>query len=128
MNPKVLDKSFQHGRLSKANQFALAASIFFDDAMRSTDLADTYVTLAIHSGIAAADVICARELGEYSATSSHRDAVALLKRANTMAAEQLSRLLELKSKAGYGHRAVTEAETRIAERAHKKLLEIALLS
>jgi hypothetical protein len=52
MNPKVLDKSFQHGRLSKANQFALAASIFFDDAMRSTDLADTYVTLAIHSGIA----------------------------------------------------------------------------
>ncbi|MBK5238798.1 MAG: hypothetical protein JJE28_06780 [Actinomycetales bacterium] len=128
MTPKVTDTSFRIGRLKKANQFAEAASVFFDEALGSANLGDTYVTLAIHCGIAASDVICAAKLGEYSAADSHSAAVAMLKKANPAAAVLLSRLLELKTKAGYGHRPVSAADIRKAEGAHKKLLHLAELA
>lgn len=125
MNPKIVDSTFKNGRLLKAREFAATASALFDDATRNSDHGDAYVTMAIHSGIASSDVICAAKLGEYSAADSHSAAVALLKKANPEAASLLSKLLTLKTKSAYGHRAVTAAEVRSAESTHKKLLDIA---
>ena len=125
MNPKIVDSAFKNGRLLKAREFASTASVLFDDATRNSDHGDAYVTMAIHSGIATSDVICAAKLGEYSAADSHSAAVALLKKANPEAASLLSKLLSLKTKSAYGHRAVTAAEVRSAESTHKKLLDMA---
>lgn len=125
MNPKIVDSAFRHGRLRKAREFAATASVLFDDATRNSEHGDAYVTMAIHSGIASSDVICAAKLGEYSATESHAAAVALVKKASPDAAVLLSKLLSLKTKSAYGHRAVTATEVRSAESAHKKLLEMA---
>ena len=125
MNPKIVDSAFKNGRLLKAREFAATASVLSDDATRNSDHGDAYVTMAIHSGIASSDVICAAKLGEYSAADSHSAAVALLKKTNPEATSLLSKLLSLKTKSAYGHRAVTAAEVRSAESTHKKLLDIA---
>lgn len=125
MSPKVVDDSFRRGRLVKAREFAETAAVLFDEATRNSEHGDAYVSLAILSGIASSDVICAAKLGEYSAAESHLAAVTLLKKAHAEAAALLSKLLNMKTKSAYGHRAVTAAEIRSAESAHIKLLEIA---
>ncbi|MDH6531803.1 hypothetical protein M2119_000040 [Aurantimicrobium minutum] len=125
MNPQVVDPTFKIGRLQKAREFAETAAVLFDDATRNSDHGDVYVTMAIHSGIASSDVICATKLGEYSAADSHAAAVALLKKADSTAASLLSKLLNMKTKSAYGHRAVNGSEVRTAESAHKKLLALA---
>lgn len=125
MNPRVTDSTYGSGRLRKALEFAQAASIFFDDTDSSAELRDAYVTLAIHSGIASSDVICAKRLGEYSAGDSHHAAIAMLKRAEPHAALSLSRLLDLKTKAGYGHNSVSARDVKMAHSSHLSLLEIA---
>jgi hypothetical protein len=125
VNPQVVDNAFARGRLAKAREFAVSASVLFNDATRNSDHGDAFVTMAIHSGIASSDVICAPKLKEYSSGESHTAAVALLKKANPVAASLLSKLLSLKTKSAYGHRAVSAAEVRTAESAHKKLLAIA---
>ena len=43
------------------------------------DLADAYVTLCVHAGIAAADVICCTALGKHATGDDHNHAVALLR-------------------------------------------------
>ena len=48
-------------------------------------MADTAVTLYVHAGIAAADVICAVSLGMYAQGDSHQDAVKLLASADAAA-------------------------------------------
>lgn len=125
MNPAVIDPTFANGRLQKAHEFAEAAAVLFDDATRNSEHGDVYVTLAVHSGIASSDVICATKLAEYSSADSHAAAVTLLKKANPEAAALLSKLLNMKTKSAYGHRAVNASEVRSAESAHKKLLTIA---
>lgn len=125
MNPKVVDSAFTRGRLLKAREFAETAALLFDDAARNSEHGDAYVTLAIHSGIASSDVVCATKLGEYSAAESHAVAVALLKKASPDAAALLSKLLSLKTKSGYGYRSVSATEVRTAASCHKKLLELA---
>ena len=52
-------------------------------------------------------------------------AVRLLGKADRDAAKNLARLLRIKTKAGYGHDAVSNNDVQTAERAHKKLLESA---
>jgi hypothetical protein len=125
MNPQVVDPTFTTGRLHKARDFAEAAALLFDEATRNSEHGDVYVTMAIHSGIASSDVICATKLGEYSSADSHGVAVTLLKKAHPEAAALLSKLLNMKTKSAYGHRAVNATEVRAAESAHKKLLAFA---
>lgn len=50
----------------KAMQFLDAAETVETLADDSNDVADAYVTLCVHAGIAAADVICCKRLGEHS--------------------------------------------------------------
>jgi hypothetical protein len=111
--------------MAKARQFADAAALFYDDTTGSADLPDAYVTTAVHSGIAAADVVCIRRLGAYQASGAHQEAVALLKRADADASKHLSRLLSLKSKAGYSANPASRADVDAARRAHLALLEAA---
>ena len=123
MNPRVTDSTYREGRLRKAREFAQAASLFIDDTSESVELRDAYVTLAVHSGIASGDVICANMLGEYSAGDSHNTAASLLERADPKAGRLLARLLGLKTKAGYGHNAVSNREVRTAYTSHVELLD-----
>ncbi len=125
MTPTVRDPTFLRGRMKKARQFADAASLFVEDARTSGELSDAYVTLAIHSGIAAADVICVARTGQYSGGDSHSEAVALLKGADQTASKHLARLLTMKASAGYSHRPATKDDVRKAERAHGALLDLA---
>ena len=53
--------------MAKARQFVEAAETVEALADDANDVADAYVTLCVHAGIAAADVICCRRLGEHKA-------------------------------------------------------------
>ena len=111
--------------MSKANQFAQVADMARALADEADDIADAYVTLAVHAGIAAADVICCARLGEHAQGQDHHDAVALLKRANPTAARHLDTLLGLKTQAGYSHSPVSTTDVVRAERALRALMETA---
>lgn len=99
--------------------------MLYDGARGTADLPDAYVTQAVHSGIASADTICIRRLGEYSATGAHDEAVALLGKADKGLAKHLVRLLGLKTKAGYSTNHVSGADVEAARRAHLSLLAAA---
>lgn len=57
------DERIIAGRLRKAEQFLAAAEAIRDLADDEIEVGDAFVTLCIHSGIAASDVICCHELG-----------------------------------------------------------------
>lgn len=116
------------GRMRKAEQFADAAETIREFADDEADVGDAYVTLLIHAGVAAADVVCCQELGEHALGESHTEAVALLRRVRRDGADlanALSTLLASKTRAGYGHQPVAkDARTRCG-RAAEKLLRAA---
>jgi hypothetical protein len=60
MTPQLrkCDESTIAGRLAKAEQFLEGAEIIREFAADEQDIADAYVTLCVHCGVAAADVIC----------------------------------------------------------------------
>lgn len=110
------------GRLVKAQQF-LAAAELIEDAV-SNETADAYVTLCVHAGIAAADVICCARIGRHAQGDNHAAATALLKKANAAdSAKRLEVLLSMKSKAGYAHLPSSATDVKRAGRAAKSLLE-----
>ena len=80
------------GRLAKARQFLLAAdpiASVIDDAA----IADAYVTLCVHAGIAAADVLCCAKLDTYHDGKNHHEAIALVARVDKVAERNLRALL-----------------------------------
>jgi hypothetical protein len=105
---KKCTPEIQIGRLNKAEQFLRAAEIIstsIDDSL----LADAYVTLCVHAGIAASDAICCARLGEHSVGSDHRSAVALLAQIDEVSSSHLKVLLDMKGHAGYSeHQASSE--------------------
>jgi acetyl-CoA carboxylase carboxyltransferase component len=111
------------GRLRKAERFMDAAGVIHELADTDEDAADAYVTLCVHAGIAASDVICCTSLGGHAQGESHSDAVDLLKDADVDASRYLRALLGLKTKSGYSHMPVTPAEARRAGRAATSLVE-----
>ncbi|MFN3866523.1 MAG: hypothetical protein ACK4MD_07395 [Demequina sp.] len=123
--PRAASQGELEGRWAKARQFADVCDLIEHDASVDGDLVDAYVTLAVHSGIASADVICISALGAYWANGNHDQAVTLLARADAKAANHLRRLLALKTKAGYSHRPASAADVKTAAAAHQTLLEIA---
>ncbi len=110
------------GRLAKAEQFLTAAELLDDEAR---ELTDAYVTLCVHAGIAAADVICCARLGEHSRGEDHAGAVELLARVDKALANTLSALLGIKTKAGYSSLTVSRSETKRAGRAAETLITAA---
>lgn len=120
-NTKRCTKSTQAGRLAKAAQFHLAAetlAMTIDDQ----DIADAYVTLCVHAGIAAADAICCARLGEHAHGDDHQGAVALLQKADRAAAKHLKVLLDLKTRSGYSAIATSTTDQKRAGRAAAALL------
>lgn len=89
------------------------------------DLVDATVTLYVHAGIAAADVLCCARLGQHAQGQDHGEAVALLAKVDRDAANRLSRLLKLKTKAGYSADATSDTDARSAARCAAHLVEAA---
>jgi hypothetical protein len=125
------EDSIATGRLRKATQFFDAAADVADLADDQDQVRDAVVTLLVHAGIAAADVITCKALGEYAISSeSHHEAADLLARVRTPDGQALSRrlkqqLLAVKTKATYTHRAVTATERKQAQRAAEQLVQAA---
>lgn len=116
----------REGRLAKARQFEDAATTVLLLADEAADVADAYVTLCVHAGIAAADVICCARLGRLSRGESHHEATALLASADPAAARHLDALLRLKTLAGYSHTSVSRERTLRAGRSMDALVSTAL--
>ncbi|MCS5732840.1 hypothetical protein [Herbiconiux daphne] len=114
-DPGVLD-----GRTTKMVQFVEATEIIFALA-DDDDLRDVVVTLAVHAGIAASDVICLRRLGCYWQSGNHHDAIEHLRRADAESAGHLSTLLSLKTRAGYGHSTMSTSNVTRSVRAMQHL-------
>jgi hypothetical protein len=74
------DESTIAGRFAKAEQFLEGAEIIREFAADEQDIADAYVTLCVHCGVAAADVICCIALGAHVQGEDHNEAVTHLSR------------------------------------------------
>jgi len=108
--------------MTKAEQFADAAALLDEFASEATDIADAYVTLCVHAGIAGGDAICCARLGEYSRGENHSEAVKLLATVDRPAAKNLQVLLDMKTRAGYSHSPVSRDQVVRAGRAMEGLL------
>lgn len=123
---KKCTTAMRAGRLAKAQQFLLGAetiATIIDDQA----IADAYVTLCVHAGIAAADVICCAKLGVHSNSENHNAAVSLLAKVNDKLARNLETLLNMKTRSGYGSVLTAAADEKRAERAAKSLVGAAEL-
>ncbi|KUM29141.1 hypothetical protein AQ436_05405 [Arthrobacter sp. EpRS66] len=116
-------KAERQGRLNKARQFLQSAEDLRDLYADDNLVADAAVTLYVHAGIAAADVICAHSLGKYAQGDSHQDAVKLLAAVDPTAAKLLDTLLHMKTRAGYGFDPISNTKLIQAERATRSLVE-----
>lgn len=125
MRTHECDASVVAGRLAKARQFADVAHDVLALADEASDVADAFVTLAIHAGIAAADVICCVRLGRHARGEKHNDAVDLLARADPGASRHLRALLQLKTRAGYSATPVSGHDRVRADRAMDALVDLA---
>jgi hypothetical protein len=113
------------GRLAKAEQFLESAEIIHAFAGGDQDVADAYVTLCVHCGIAAADVICCIALGEHVHGDDHNEAVthiAKVRPDGTQLGNALRVLLSMKTRAGYSHEHVDTAGCKRAQRSAERLL------
>lgn len=118
--------SVTRGRLARAQAFLGAAALVWElvegDEEETDELAAALVTMWVHAGIAASDVICCVRLGRHHVGDDHRQATALLRSADKGAENHLRRLLDLKTPAGYGHRLVARDDRVRARRAAESLV------
>jgi hypothetical protein len=123
-NRRACPEGFAVARLAKANGFMEAAELTktFDEAI---ELRDACVTLWIHSGIASADYLCCKRLGEHHSSDNHNGAVAILAEVDQELSEHLRRLLRLKTKAGYSGAPASADDGKVAERAATRLPQAA---
>jgi hypothetical protein len=130
MTPRVrkADAATIEGRLRKAQQFMEGAETIRDLADDERDVGDAYVTLCIHAGIAAADVICSIALGEHAQGDDHGAAtthLAMVRPNGEELSDSLRTLLTMKTRAGYSHQPVSASDRKRAGRAAERLLTAA---
>jgi hypothetical protein len=114
--------------MNKAEQFLAAAETIREFADDEAEVGDTYVTLCVHAGIAAADVVCCTELGRHAQGDGHNEAITLIGQVRPDGDElgrSLRTLLTMKTRAGYSHRRVITADLTRAGRAAERLLRAA---
>lgn len=116
------------GRMAKARQFSDAASLISELASDDSNLGDAYITLCVHAGIAAADVICCARLGVHASGQDHAAAATLLDKADAGLGKELRRLLGLKTKAGYSSAPSSASDQKVASRASTRLMDAASTS
>jgi hypothetical protein len=110
--------------MAKADQFYLAPETIAT-TIEDQDIADAYVTLCVHAGIAAADVICCARLGEHTQGDDHQQAVALLTKADRPNAKYRKVLLDLKTRSGYSATPTSKTDQKRAGRAAEALVSAA---
>jgi hypothetical protein len=113
------------GRLAKAKQFADAAETVTIVQDTPDQYVDVLITLYVHAGIAAADVICCARLGRHARGENHEHAVRLLEQVDKKGAGSLEVLLGMKTRAGYGSDASSKPDLLRARRAADNLLKAA---
>lgn len=118
----------RQGRLTKATQFLEAADLVAVLADDEAGLVDAHVTLLVHAGIAASDVICCRSLGLHAKGTDHREAIDLLGKVDRNLANDLATLLSMKTQAGYGTTTTSSRNRARAARAAERLVERAAAS
>jgi hypothetical protein len=122
------DEATIAGRLRKAEQFLDAADMIRECSGDEHDVGEALVTLCVHAGIAAADVLCCVALGEHAQGEDHNEALDRLFRVRPDGpelAKSLRPLLGIKTRAGYSHRAVTGDDRKRAMRHAGKLVRAA---
>jgi hypothetical protein len=122
------DETTIQGRFRKAEQFMESADTIREFADDESDIGDAYVTLCVHAGIAAADVICCIALGEHVQGEDHNEAVAHLSKVRPDGQDlgnSLRTLLRMKTRAGYSHQQVNTNDRKRAGRAAERLLHTA---
>jgi len=122
------DRRTIEGRFLKAEQFFDAAETIREFASEEADAGDAYVTLCIHAGIAAADVICCIALGRHARGQDHNDAVQLLRSVASdgrSLSAALAALLGMKTRAGYDVEPVNADHRRRARRNAQSLVTAA---
>lgn len=122
------DERTAAGRLAKAEQFLDAAATVRDLADDEADVGDALVTLCVHAGIAAADVICCKGLGHYVQGEDHLQAISELSKVSVdgkQLGNDLRALLRMKSRAGYAAPPVTADQRKRAWRRAESLVEAA---
>lgn len=104
--------------LSKSEEYLVAAERELGERLNTAA-----TTLAIHAGINAADAVYGIRLGKRSSGQSHDEVLGLLNTAGADGkelAEELRRILPLKTKAEYDHIDVSKADAgRAVERARR---------
>ncbi len=114
-------------RVREAETFAAHAEV--DPFSEVPEDRSTAVSIAVMAGVAAADAICCKALGEHSAGPDHKDAVDMLKEVPDIGEDASGRfrtLIDLKPKAMYGvgvHPSMSE--TKRAMRAMRSLIRMA---
>lgn len=93
----------QAGRLRKARGFLRAADIIEPYISEDVNLADAYLTLCVHAGIAASDVICCAKRQMHSIDPDHKSAVAFLAEVDEPNSVHLDTLVSVKTQSGYTH-------------------------
>lgn len=122
------DEAFIKGRLGKAEQFLYSAATLREMAESEAEFGDSMVTLCVHAGIAAADVICCKALGHFVQGDDHNQAVAELSKVvpgGASLGKDLRALLQMKTRAGYGGPAVSADQRKRAWRRAESLVEAA---
>jgi hypothetical protein len=125
---RTCDEALVAGRLRKAEQFLEAADMIRDVADDEHELGDAYVTLCVHAGVAAADVICCVALGVHALGEDHNEALSLLgtvRPEGTELAKSLAALLGMKTRAGYSALPVTVENRKRATRQTERLVRAA---
>lgn len=111
------------GRLTRAVEFFGSAE---DERLEHPERVNTWVSLYILAGIAAADVICCKALGQHAHGDNHAEAVALLRSVQpdgTELATALGVLLGMKTRAGYGEHPVSADDRARAPRRARQLVD-----
>jgi hypothetical protein len=116
------DAALIEGRRRKAEQFLGAAQTVREFADDEADVGDAFVTLCVHAGVAAADVLCCRALGHHVQGDDHRAAVEEVAKVGARHARDLRVLLGMKTRAGYSSMPVSAEQRRRAARAAERLV------
>lgn len=111
------------GCLNKARQFREAAQLIGID---DDNLIDAYITLCVHAGIAAADVIRCARLGAHAQGQDHGDTIRLLEGVDPKLARDLATLLGMKTRSGYSPVVSTRPTRKVAAPSADRLVDAAV--
>lgn len=124
MKTKACPDNVREGRLKKARSFLKAANLISEFDEDEDDI-DTIVSLCVLAGIAAADVLCCGRLGVHAQGQDHSEAVSLLKKVDKKLANDLARLLQMKTRSGYGFDTSSAATAKATMRQATRLVDAA---